>query len=69
MVIATSTVFALEVPVNNPHQNARTTFYSRALIVQRVLKEGKSVKEVAEALGVSRRTVYKWLARYKSGGQ
>ncbi|MBU1156673.1 MAG: IS481 family transposase [Proteobacteria bacterium] len=55
--------------MNNPHQNARTTFYSRALIVQRVLKEGESVKEVAEALGVSRRTVYKWLARYKSGGQ
>ena len=55
--------------MNNHHQNARTTFYSRALIVQRVLKEGKSVKEVAEALGVSRRTVYKWLARYRAGGQ
>lgn len=55
--------------MNNPHQNARTTFYSRALIVQRVLKEGKNVREVAEALGVSRRTVYKWLARYKSGGR
>ena len=55
--------------MNNQHQNARTTFYSRALIVQRVLKEGKSVKEVAEALGVSRRTVYKWLARYRAGGQ
>ena len=45
--------------MNNPHQNARTTFYSRALIEQRVLKEGKSVKEVAVALGVSRRTVYR----------
>ena len=54
--------------MNNHHQNARTTFYSRALIVQRVLKEGKSVREVAEALGVSRRTVYKWLARYRAGG-
>jgi transposase InsO family protein len=55
--------------VNNHHQNARTTFYSRVLIVQRVLKEGKSVREVAVALGVSRRTVYKWLARYRAGGQ
>jgi transposase InsO family protein len=55
--------------VNNHHQNARTTFHSRALIVKRVLKEGKSVREVAESLGVSRRTVYKWLARYKAGGQ
>ena len=55
--------------MNNPHQNARTTFYSRALIVQRVLKERRSVREVAEALGVSRRTIYKWLVRYKQGGQ
>ncbi|MEW5911806.1 MAG: IS481 family transposase, partial [Thermodesulfobacteriota bacterium] len=55
--------------MNNPHQNARTTFHSRALIVQRVLKEGKSVREVAEALGVSRHTVYKWLARYRAGGR
>ena len=55
--------------MNNHHQNVRTTFYSRALIVQRVLKEGKSVRGVAEALGVSRHTVYKWLARYRAGGR
>ena len=54
--------------MNNHHQNARTTFHSRALIVQRVLKEGKDAGEVAEALGVSRRTIYKWLARYRGGG-
>ena len=54
--------------MNNHHQNARTTFYSRALIVQRVLKEGKRAREVAEGLGVSRHTVYKWLARYKAEG-
>ncbi|MEW5914335.1 MAG: leucine zipper domain-containing protein [Thermodesulfobacteriota bacterium] len=54
--------------MNHPHQNVRTTFYSRALMVQRVLKEGKGVRESAEALGVSRRTVYKWLARYRAGG-
>ena len=55
--------------MNNPHQNARTTFYSRALIVQRVMREGKSAREVAQQLGVSRRTVYKWLARYRAGGE
>lgn len=32
------------------------------------MKQGMSVREVANALGVSRRTVYKWLARYRSGG-
>ena len=53
----TVTVFALEVPVNNHHQNARTTFYNRVLIVKRVLKEDKSVREVARQLGISRRTV------------
>lgn len=55
--------------MNNHHQNARTTFHSRALIVARVLKEGMSVREVAEQMGVSRRTVYKWLARYRTGGE
>ena len=55
--------------MNNHHQNARTTFHSRVLIVERVLKEGKRVREVAEGLGVSQRTVYKWLARYSAGGQ
>ena len=54
--------------MNNHHQNARTTFYSRALIVQRVFQEGKRAREVAEALGVSQRTVYKWLVRYRGGG-
>ncbi len=55
--------------MNNHHQNARTTFHNRVLIVERVLKEGKRVKEVAQHLGISRRTVYKWLARYKAGGE
>ncbi len=53
--------------MNNHHQNARTTFHSRALIVQRVLKEGKCAREAAQQLGISRRTVYKWLARYRAG--
>lgn len=55
--------------MNNPHQNARTTVHSRALMVKRVRKEGMKASEVAEQLGVSRRTVYKWLARYRQGGE
>jgi transposase-like protein len=54
--------------MNNHHQNARTTFHSRALIVRRVLKEGMSAKEVGDQFGVSQRTVYKWLARFRAGG-
>ncbi len=54
--------------MNNPHQNARTTFHSRMLMVQRV-REGKSAREVAGQFGVSRRTVHKWLARYRQGGE
>jgi transposase InsO family protein len=52
----------------NIHQNARTTPQSRALLVHRVLKERWPVSAVAMAFGVSERTVYKWLARYRSEG-
>lgn len=46
----------------NAHKNARTTPYVRALMAAR-RAEGWSVSEIAEAAGVSGRTVYKWLAR------
>lgn len=52
----------------NIHKNARTTPQSRAILVQRVLQEHWSVKDVAAAFAVSPRTVYKWLARYKAEG-
>lgn len=54
--------------MNNPHKNARTTVHNRALIVRRVLVEGQSVSCVADCFGISKRTVYKWLARYKEAG-
>jgi transposase InsO family protein len=54
--------------MNNHHQNARTTFYSRVLMVQRVQTLGMSVSVVAQQLGVSRTTVYKWLNRYRRHG-
>ena len=52
----------------NIHENARTTPTSRALLVRRVLQEGWSTRHAAEAAGVSRPTVYKWLRRYRDAG-
>src|SRR5688572_27369679 len=45
------------------HQNARTTPYSRAEIVRRVTEERQPVRVVAQAFGISERTVRKWAAR------
>ena len=50
------------------HKNARTTPHNRALIVQRVLREGRTATSVAADFGVSERTVCKWLARYRAEG-
>lgn len=52
----------------NIHKNARTTPLSRALMIKRVLEQGWTVPAVAGAAGVSERTVYKWLARYREEG-
>ena len=52
----------------NNHKNARLTPYSRALLVQRVERDGLRVTEAAKACGVSPRTAYKWLARYREEG-
>jgi transposase InsO family protein len=54
--------------MNNPHHGARLTVYSREQIVTRVIA-GQKAAEVAEAFGVSIRTVRKWLARFRAGGQ
>lgn len=52
----------------NNHQNARLTVHGRALLVQRVTEEGLRPAEVAQAMGVSSRTVYKWLRRFREEG-
>lgn len=53
----------------NIHKNAKTNPHIRALIATRVLEQNHSPVRVAQELGVSLRTVYKWLARYRSEGQ
>jgi len=52
----------------NIHQNAKTTPRSRAALVQRVQQGAESARDVAEALGVSDRTVRKWVGRYQIEG-
>jgi transposase InsO family protein len=52
----------------NSHKHARLTARGRALLVSRVLQEGWKVALASEAAGVSERTGYKWLARFKSEG-
>ena len=47
------------------HANARLTEFGRLLLVQRITELGWPAAQAAEALGVSRATAYKWLARYR----
>jgi transposase len=51
------------------HGNARTCPKSRRLLVERVLTEGWSVTAAAAAAGVSERTVWRWLARFRAEGE
>lgn len=50
------------------HANARTNLFARRLIVESVAA-GWPPAHVAEQLGISRATVYKWLHRYHEGGE
>lgn len=49
------------------HANHRTCPSSRRLICRRVLEEGWTLQQAAEAAGCSVRTAAKWLARYRGG--
>ena len=50
----------------NLHKNARTCPYSRALIIERMVMRGEPARVVGEDLGISERTVRKWIARYRA---
>ena len=51
------------------HPNAKTTPHTRQLMVRRVRRQGWTAVEAAEAAGVSVRTVFKWLARFRDEGR
>ena len=52
----------------NLHPNAKTTPNGRQLLVRRVLEQGWAVAKAAQAAGISTRTAFKWLARYRVDG-
>lgn len=52
----------------NSHKHARLTATGRALLVSRVLNEGWTMTTAARAMGVSSRTGFKWLARFRAEG-
>ena len=49
------------------HGNAKLTPVQRRLLVARVLEEHWTYEEAAEAAGVSERTAYRWVARWRAG--
>ena len=51
----------------NLHKNARLTPKGRELLIAR-LARGEGPNDVACAMGVSVRTIYKWRRRYRDGG-
>jgi transposase len=51
------------------HANAALGPKGRAVIVRRVVDEGWSLTEAAEAAGVSERTCWKWVDRYRREGE
>lgn len=52
----------------NVHKNAKLTPAGRAELVKRVLIEKQTVREVSGAMGVSERTVRKWVSRHRAEG-
>jgi transposase InsO family protein len=51
------------------HARARLTPKGRLFVVERVLKQGWSVTAAAEAAGVTERTIWRWIARYRAEGE
>jgi transposase InsO family protein len=51
------------------HARARLTPKGRLFVVDRVLERGWSVMAAAEAAGVTERTVWRWIARHRAGGE
>lgn len=52
----------------NSHKHARLTRAGRALLVNRVLQQNWTMRQASEAAGVSLRTGYKWMARFRNEG-
>jgi transposase len=51
------------------HRNARLTVHGRALLVHRVLGQGRPRAHVAAEMGISRQCASRWIARYLAEGE
>jgi len=51
------------------YPNARLTAVSRERLVRRHIQDAEPLADLAAQAGISLRTAYKWLARYRSGGR
>jgi transposase len=51
------------------HPNARLTAVSWERLVRRHIQDAEPLADLAAQAGISLRTAYKWLARYRSGGR
>jgi transposase len=51
------------------HANARLSVKGRELLIDRILAQGWSLAQAAEAAGVSDRTAFKWVARFRLEGE
>ena len=50
------------------HANARLSPIGRRLLVDRIERDGWTVRAAAESAGISERTARKWLARFRADG-
>jgi len=51
------------------HANARLSPIGRRLLVDRIERDGWTVRRAAESAGISERTARKWLARFRAEGE
>src|SRR4051812_30410953 len=69
MGVTTRSVQSVRRPRVRLHRNAKTTPRMRALLVRRIRRQRWSPGAAAAAAGISVRSTYKWLARYREGGR
>ena len=50
------------------HANTRLTIHGRALLIERVLVDGRPVSHVAKELGISRQCAHRWINRHRAAG-
>ena len=51
------------------HRNARLTVHGRALLVERVVRQGRPRSHVAAEMGISRQCASRWIDRYLTEGE